>query len=81
MACCVSLLSCREENDPDPKSGQDLDPDKLVCTTSCWAVGYIKPTKHFCALFVVFVPDSTTFAFDPRVVESVTGFGSSGTPL
>ena len=23
------------ENHPDPKSGQDLDPDKLGCTMSC----------------------------------------------
>ena len=34
MACPNSFLSCRE-NDPDPKSGQDLDPDKLVWSTSC----------------------------------------------
>ena len=25
---------CHEENNPDPKSGQDLDPDKPVFTTS-----------------------------------------------
>ena len=31
----VVFQSCHEENDPDPKSGQHLDPDKLVCATSC----------------------------------------------
>ena len=36
MACHGSFLSCCEENDPDPKSGWDPDPDKPVCATSCW---------------------------------------------
>ena len=27
------------ENDPDPKSGRDLDSDKSVCASSCW--GYV----------------------------------------
>ena len=26
-ACPGSFLSCREKNDPDPKSGRNLDPD------------------------------------------------------
>ena len=38
MACLLGVLwlativspSCCEENDPDPKSDRDLDPDKLV---------------------------------------------------
>ena len=30
-----SFLSFQGENHPDPKSSQDLDPDKLRCTTSC----------------------------------------------
>ena len=34
MACPDSLLSCGE-NHPNPKSGQDLDPDKPGYTTSC----------------------------------------------
>ena len=35
MACPDSFLPCREENDPDPESVRYLDPDKLVCFTSC----------------------------------------------
>ena len=35
MACCGSFPSCHEENNPDPKSGRDLDPDKPGCTTFC----------------------------------------------
>ena len=31
-----SLPSCPEEKHPSPKSDQDLDPDKPVCSTSCW---------------------------------------------
>ena len=27
--------SCLEENDPDPKSGRELDPDLPVWSTSC----------------------------------------------
>ena len=34
MACRGTFQSC-EENDPNHKSGWDLDPDKLVCTTFC----------------------------------------------
>ena len=29
----VAVPSCREENDPDPKSGRDLDLDKPVCAS------------------------------------------------
>ena len=36
MACHGSFPSCHEENDPNPKSGRDLDPEKPVCTVSCW---------------------------------------------
>ena len=35
MACPDSFPSCHEENDPNPKSGRDLDPDKPVWSTSC----------------------------------------------
>ena len=35
MACPDSFQSCREENDPDPKSGRDLDSDKAVWATPC----------------------------------------------
>ena len=34
MACPGSFLSCGE-NHPDPKSGRDLDLDKLICTMYC----------------------------------------------
>ena len=34
MACNSSFPSCREENDPTPKSGLDLNLDKPVCATS-----------------------------------------------
>ena len=42
--------SCSGENHLDPKSGQEVDPDKPGCTmcTSCQG---IKPTQHFPALF------------------------------
>ena len=35
MACRGSFPSCHEENDPNPKSGRDLDPDKPGYSTSC----------------------------------------------
>ena len=70
MARLGSFQSCHGENDPDPESGQDLDSDKPVCSTSCQED---VTTHHFCVPFCGFVPDSTTFATNPRVVESVTG--------
>ena len=36
MAYHGTFPSCHEENDPDPKSGQDLHPEKPVWSTSCW---------------------------------------------
>ena len=36
MACPGSFPSSRGENHPDHRSGRDLDPDKLGCTTSYW---------------------------------------------
>ena len=35
MAYPDGFPSCFEENDSDPKSGRDLDPDKPVWSTSC----------------------------------------------
>ena len=35
MACPGSFPSCFRENHPDPKSGRDVDPDKLGHTTFC----------------------------------------------
>ena len=32
MVCCGSFPSFLGENHPEPKSNQDQDPDKLVCT-------------------------------------------------
>ena len=63
-----SFPSCH--NVPEPKSGQDLDPDKPVWSMSCQED---VNDHHFCVFFVVFVPDSTTFATDPRDLESVSG--------
>ena len=71
IACPGSFPSCREENDPDSKSGWDLNPDKPECSTSCWED--VTDPSFSRAFFVVFVPDSTTFATDPRVIESITG--------
>ena len=31
----IILPSYHEKSNPDPKSGQDLDPDKPICSTSC----------------------------------------------
>ena len=70
IACPGSFPSCHEENDPNPKSGWDLEPDKLVCAVSCWDISL---TQHFCVLFHGFHPNFRTFANDPRVIESVIG--------
>ena len=35
MACHGSFPSCHVEQHPDPKSGQEVDPDKPGCITSC----------------------------------------------
>ena len=63
--------SCHGENDPDPKSGQDLDPVKRVYCTSCWI--YATNPTFSPSFFVVFVPDSMTFAANPRVTKLVSG--------
>ena len=65
MACRTTFPSCHEEKDPKPKSGRDLDPDKLVCATSCLG-DVANPFKSF-------YPDSPTFTTDPRVIESIIG--------
>ena len=36
MACRGSFSSYHEENDPDQKSGRNLDPDKLGCAMTSW---------------------------------------------
>ena len=70
-ACRGSFPSGRGETAPNPKSGWDLHPDKLVCSTFCQKdvtdPSFLPPFVCF------FVPYSTTFATDPRVVEWVTG--------
>ena len=58
MAFPDNFLSCHEENDPDSKSGWDLDPDKPV-----WSCREDVINQAFCV----------TFTTNPRVVESVTG--------
>ena len=45
----------------------DLDPDKPACATCC--LEDVTSPSFLC----VFVPNSMTFATDPRCVESVTG--------
>ena len=58
---------------------QDLDPGKLVWFTSC-REDVINPS-FLLVLFVVLVPDSTIFATDHGVVESVTGSFQWNTPI
>ena len=41
-ACSGSFPSCHEENDPDPKSGWDVDPDPRVVES---VTGWV-PVKH-----------------------------------
>ena len=62
--CPGSFPSSLGEKHPYPKSGQDLDPDKLVCIQP---FGEIKPTQIFGALFfLILVPN-------PRVADFVVG--------
>ena len=70
MASPGSFPSCPEENDPDPKSSWDLHQNKPVYFISCQK-DVTKPV--FLLAFCCFCPNSTTFATNPRVVESVTG--------
>ena len=37
-ACPSTFMSDHVQNYPDPKSGWDLDPDKLGSITTCWEV-------------------------------------------
>ena len=53
MACRTTFPSCHEEKDPKPKSGRDLDPDKLVCTTACLG-DVANPFKSFYPRFADF---------------------------
>ena len=77
MACPGSFLFCHGENDPDPKSGWYLDPDKLGCSIA--GQGDVTDPKCF---YIIFVSDSKNFATDPRVIGLVIGLVSSGnTPL
>ena len=49
-ACAGSFPSSHGEKHPDPKSSQEVDPDKPGCTTSCWRG---KTDLYFCVLFSV----------------------------
>ena len=76
MACSGSFPSSRGEKHPDPKSGQDLDPDKPGCTMSCRG-NEIDPNFH--SLFGGFrspIPDFCNQPLSRRVGYRV---GSSGT--
>ena len=68
MACHGSFLSCCEENDPDHKSGWDLDTDKPVCSTSCRE--YVTDPSFSCTFlwFSSLIPQ-----FLQPTLESVTG--------
>ena len=63
MTCPGSFLSSCGEKHLDPKSGWDLDPDKLGCTMSCR--GDINQPKFFMCFFLDFGPRLPTFATDP----------------
>ena len=53
---CVLILSHSAEKHPDPKSGRDLDPEKLRCTMSGRE---LKPIHVFpMVFFLIFIPDS-----------------------
>ena len=62
IACPGSFTFCCEENDPDPKSGRDLDPDKPVWSTSYWE-DVTDPS--FCMLFCGFRPQFHDFCNQP----------------
>ena len=63
--CPGSLPSSHGEKHPDPKSGRDLDPDKLGCTTSCRGDETDPNVLH--TLKKNFVLNIRPFATDPRV--------------
>ena len=60
-ACPGNSPSSRGENHSDPKLGQDQDPDKSGCTTSCRG-SEMDPT--FLCVFSGFAPQLPTFATD-----------------
>ena len=72
----LSALPSCEENDPNPQSGQDLDPDKLVYAMACR--GNVTNPTFLRIFFVVFIPESPSFRTDPRASCRV---GSSGTSV
>ena len=67
MVCLDSLLACLKKYDPDPKSGWDLEPDKLVCPMSCQK-DVTNPSFSHAFWWFLF-----QIATNHRVVESVTG--------
>ena len=62
-ACRSNFPFCCKENDSDPqvRSGSD----NLVCATSCQED--VTDPAFSDAFFVVFVPDSSTFATDKKL--------------
>ena len=66
-ACPVSF----PPSSGDPKSGWDLDPNKLGCTKSCGGDETDPNFSH--SFFWIFFPRSLAFSTNPRVVESIIG--------
>ena len=74
-ACAGSFPSSHGEKHPDPKSSQEVDPDKPGCTTSCLRG---KTDPYFCVFFFYFFfcfffLRSLTLLTNPRIVELVVG--------
>ena len=70
MACPENFLSSLREKHPDPKSGQDLGPDKLGCITSCQGGETYPYLSHTFSGFLAPIFDSANSA---RVVGLVVG--------
>ena len=72
MACLSSsFLSNLEKKHPDPKSDQDVAPDKGACVTSCR--GGVSNPNFLPAFFLDFGPRFPTFQTIAGVIESVVG--------
>ena len=57
MACYGSFPSSHGEKHHNPKSGQEVDSDKLGYAISCHG-----PTQNFCTFFLwILVPDAQLF--------------------
>ena len=63
MACHGNFPFSHAEKDPNPKSGWDVDPDKLGRT-----VGEIKPTQIFCMLFSGFLSTGARYPYAQKII-------------